>query len=275
MPGWRRTTPPAGSPRGCGWGRGLAGIDGLTVGDVVTAEQMQALFGSGHHPLAHARREALAGPDLTEADYRAVTRLGQPFKVYPGDVPAFRVEVAARLAAWNRAQGLPADWPVPVDVRARVRTEVGVAVFRAEYGRAPDGPRELAAAIAKASRSKTTAVAGYDLTFSPVKSVSALWAVADPATAARIERAHQGAVREALAWIESHALYTRRRRRRGPPGRGASGWSRPRSPTATPAPVTRTCTPTSRSRTRSRPCPSPPTTPAATPWVAGWRGGGG
>jgi hypothetical protein len=38
---------------------------------------------------------------------------------------------------------------------------------------------ELAAAIAKHSRPRTQAVASYDLTFSPVKSVSALWAVAD------------------------------------------------------------------------------------------------
>jgi conjugative relaxase-like TrwC/TraI family protein len=52
-------------------------------------------------------------------------------------------------------------------------------------------------------------VAGYDLTFSPVKSVSTLWAVADPAVAAVIERAHQSAVKDALAFIEKHALFTR------------------------------------------------------------------
>ena len=50
---------------------------------------------------------------------------------------------------------------------------------------------------------------GYDLTFSPVKSVSTLWAVADPAVAAVIERAHQAAVKDALAFIEKHALFTR------------------------------------------------------------------
>jgi conjugative relaxase-like TrwC/TraI family protein len=49
------------------------------------------------------------------------------------------------------------------------------------------------------------------LTFSPVKSVSALWAVADPAVAAVIERAHQAAVKDALAFIETHALFTRTR----------------------------------------------------------------
>ena len=70
-------------------------------------------------------------------------------------------------------------------------------------------PREMAATIAKHSRPRTTAVAGYDLTFSPVKSVSTLWAVADPAVAAQIERAHQAAVADALSFIEQHALFTR------------------------------------------------------------------
>jgi TrwC relaxase len=37
-------------------GSGLGGIDGLTVGDPVTAEQMRALFGCGLHPLAAGRR---------------------------------------------------------------------------------------------------------------------------------------------------------------------------------------------------------------------------
>jgi conjugative relaxase-like TrwC/TraI family protein len=52
-------------------------------------------------------------------------------------------------------------------------------------------------------------VAGYDLTFSPVKSVSTLWAVAEPAIAAVVERAHQAAVQDALSFIEKRALFTR------------------------------------------------------------------
>jgi conjugative relaxase-like TrwC/TraI family protein len=36
-----------------------------------------------------------------------------------------------------------------------------------------------------------------------------LWAVADPVVAAVIERAHQAAVEDALAFIETHALFTR------------------------------------------------------------------
>lgn len=52
-------------------------------------------------------------------------------------------------------------------------------------------------------------MAGYDLTFSPVKSVSTLWAIADKPVAAAIERAHQQAVKDALTYLENNALFTR------------------------------------------------------------------
>src|SRR5215217_9339776 len=190
-------------------GSGLAGIDGLNAGDAVTAEQMQALFGAGLHPLAAQRQQQLQGPDLRSRDYEAVTRLGAPFKVYQNDASPFRVEVAKRLAALNQAAGLPGDWPVPHSERARIRTEVGTEFFAAEHGRLPEDARELAATIAKHSRPQTKAVAGHDLTFSPVKSVSTLWALAEPAVAARIEKAHRAAVSDALSFIEQHALFSR------------------------------------------------------------------
>jgi conjugative relaxase-like TrwC/TraI family protein len=94
----------------------------------------------------------------------------------------------------------------------QVRTGVALEFFRTEHGRDPIDAREIAATIAKKSRPRTQTVAGYDLTFSPVKSVSTLWAVADPHVAAQIEEAHQAAVRDALKFIESHALFTRQGR---------------------------------------------------------------
>ena len=190
-------------------GSGLDGIDGLTVGDPVTAEQMRALFGCGMHPLAELRQQQLEGPELGQRDYQHAARLGVPFKVVGGDVSPFRLEVAKRIAAINESAGLPADWPVPAADRARVRTEVAHEFFSAEHRRAAVDARELAGQIAKDSRPRTQTVAGYDLTFSPVKSVSALWAVADPTVAAAIERAHQAAVQDALSFIEKHALFTR------------------------------------------------------------------
>jgi TrwC relaxase len=190
-------------------GSGLDGIDGLSAGDPVTAEQMQALFGCGLHPLAELRQQQLEGPDLSARDFQEVTRLGVPFRVVDGDVSPFRLEVARRIAAIKGAAGLPADAPLPAADRARVRTEVAREFFLTEHGREPMDARELAGQIAKESRPRTQTVAGYDLTFSPVKSVSTLWAVAEPAVAAVIERAHQAAVKDALAFIENDALFTR------------------------------------------------------------------
>ena len=190
-------------------GSGLAALEGLAVGDEVTAEQMQLLFGSGHHPLATQRQHRLEGPGLSEKDYQAVARLGAPYRVHGGDVSAFRLEVAQRMEDLAAAQGHPRDYPLTVDERARVRTQVAVEFFTAEHGRPPTDAREVAATIAKHSRQRTTAVAGYDLTFSPVKSVSTLWAVAPVDVASQIELAHHEAVGDALAFLEKHALYSR------------------------------------------------------------------
>jgi conjugative relaxase-like TrwC/TraI family protein len=192
-------------------GSGMAGIDGLSAGDPVTAEQMRSLFGAGMHPLASQRLEQLDASELTDTNVRAATQLGLPFKVYSGDVSPFRVEVAKRIAAQQPAGQLGGD-AASAAVRARVRAEVAREFFRVEHGRDPIDAREIAATIAKGSRPRTQTVAGYDLTFSPVKSVSSLWAVADPHIAAQIEQAHQAAVQDALGFIERYALFTRQGR---------------------------------------------------------------
>ena len=66
--------------------------------------------------------------------------------------------------------------------------------------------------MAKATRQQTTAVAGYDLTFTPVKSVSTLWALADRDVAKQIQDAHHAAVEATLTWLEDEVLFTRRGR---------------------------------------------------------------
>jgi TrwC relaxase len=190
-------------------GSGMDGINGLAAGYPVTAEQMRALFGCGLHPLAELRQQQLEGPDLTPRDFQNVARLGAPFKIVDNDLRPFRLEVAKRIAALNTAIGWPADASIAAADRARVRTQVAREFFRTEHGRKPVNARELTAQIAKDSQPRTQTVAGYDLTFSPVKSVSTIWAVADSAVAAVIERAHQAAVKDALTFIEKHALFTR------------------------------------------------------------------
>ena len=52
-------------------------------------------------------------------------------------------------------------------------------------------------------------VAGFDLTFSPPKSVSTLWALADEATRATIYACHQRAIDLTLHYAEAHIIHSR------------------------------------------------------------------
>src|SRR3984957_14674911 len=54
------------------------------------------------------------------------------------------------------------------------------------------------------------AVAGFALTFSPPKSVSVLWALADEPASAQVLVAHEAAVAASMAFVEDHAAFTRR-----------------------------------------------------------------
>ena len=133
-------------------GSGLVGIDGLEAGEAVTGEQMQALFGAGMQPLATQRMQQLRDADLTDANVEAATRLGVPFKIAQVEPGQFRVELAKRIAAFNKEVGLPADWPISRAERARIRTELARELFAAEHGRSPADAREVAGTIAKHSR---------------------------------------------------------------------------------------------------------------------------
>jgi conjugative relaxase-like TrwC/TraI family protein len=163
-------------------GSGLGGIDALAIRDIVTAEQMKNLFGSGCDPITGRP-------------------LGAAYKVYANEtVDAFNTRVDELLEH--------AAVPTPAE-RATARSTAAREFFVAEHGLEPATARELSAALARYSRPRLTAVAGFDLTFSPVKSVSALWAVAPPEVAAKIEQAHHAGVMDALAFVEQHALFTR------------------------------------------------------------------
>ncbi|WP_158633465.1 MobF family relaxase [Tautonia sociabilis] len=74
------------------------------------------------------------------------------------------------------------------------------------WGFAPGG-RALVRNAGEASRR-----AGYDLTFSADKDVSALWAVAGPKTREIIERAQREAVKQALTYLQDVASHSRRGR---------------------------------------------------------------
>ena len=82
---------------------------------------------------------------------------------------------------------------------------------RLYHGFAPDGSTRLTRNAGSEQRS-----AGLDMTFSADKSVSALWAVADPELRGEIEQAHNDAARVALEeTVLRYCSYTRIRNREG------------------------------------------------------------
>ena len=93
-------------------------------------------------------------------------------------------------------------------------------------------------------------VAGYDCTFSPAKSVSALWALAPADQRAVIEMSHDRAVDAAFGWLEDRALHTRAGRD-GVRHLDADGFVVAGFGIARTAMAIRSCTPTARWQTGS------------------------
>ena len=188
-------------------GSGLSGLDGVDAGAHVSGAQMKALFGEGLHPDADRIGAAMIAAGHSPAEAERASALGRRYCVYLQRSP-LRAEVAQRLAAHNTSLGQRPEAPIPFDVRARIRTDVGERLFADKHGRPPADARELRRFVARSWR-VTTAVAGFDLTFSPVKSVSALWALAPPPVAAQIQQAQSAAVADTLRWLERDATFTR------------------------------------------------------------------
>ncbi|WP_202879745.1 MobF family relaxase [Ornithinimicrobium pratense] len=177
-------------------GTGLAGLD-LAEGDIVTEEQMKLLFGQGHHPRS----------DEPEAAAKGWGALGRAFPTF--NATSLRQVTAQAFSEHNTSRGLAWNAPIPAEVRAQIRTQVARGAFEKRHGRAPIDEAELTTFVAKASRPAQVPVAGFDLTFSPVKSVSALWALAPAEVAQQVGAAHEDAVRSTLAMLEAEVAFTR------------------------------------------------------------------
>ena len=189
-------------------GAGLSGIDGVNVGDYVSAEQMKALFGEGRHPNAKAIERATIEAGGSKKAALVSSKLGRAFPIYEGE-SHFQIAVARRFTTYNTDRGHKWNKPIPAEERAAIRTEVGTRLFTEQFGRPPADARELSGFIARNSRQATKAVAGYDLTFSPVKSISTLWAVAPREVAEQVEGAHNAAVADTIKYLEREVAFTR------------------------------------------------------------------
>ncbi|AFM20140.1 TrwC relaxase (plasmid) [Mycolicibacterium chubuense NBB4] len=181
---------------------------GVPEGSEVTEDQMKALFGEGLHPNATKITEHLTGIGVWVDGAHAAAKLGRPFRLGANEND-FTRRLRGAYSSYNNTIGRATNAPLDPEVRAEVRTTVAAEMFVQRYGRAYLDERELTGFIARLSRLDTTAVAGYDLTFTPVKSVSALWALAPRDVAKTIEDCHHKAVTDTLAFLESHACFSR------------------------------------------------------------------
>ena len=186
----------------------VADVWAVEAGSQVSEAQMKALFGEGLHPNADAIAAYVTKRGVHGVAALEATKLGRRFYIRDGETTFAR---ALAVAYRDHNAEVGAHWNAPIDAptRAAIRTVVARRKFAEQYGRAPADDRELTGYIARETRARTTAVAGYDLTFSPVKSVSALWAIAPMDVAAVVEECHDAAVADALKWLETHAAFTR------------------------------------------------------------------
>ncbi|MBM7231084.1 relaxase domain-containing protein [Dietzia cinnamea] len=190
-----------GTPPGRWIGSGLAGLRSETAaaGLQVTEEQMAALYGEGLHPDTDEM--------MRQGAPLAVCKLGRAFPMYSGDKP-----VLVALAAAEK-QFLAAEGRRPtVSERGELAEKIGRPFYMESGGYSHASGADVIAWVNRERDQVKQAVAGFDFTFSPVKSVSVLWALADEQTASLIAALHHEAVAEALAWAEDNALYTRQGR---------------------------------------------------------------
>ena len=188
-----------GTPAGRWHGAGVTALNSETVidGAEVTEDQMAALFGEGLHPDADAM--------IANGSSIKGTRLGRAFPIYHDKKPVLIALSKAEKQFREANDRRPTE-----EERSQLALDVAQEHFAAAHGgRAPVDGKEAISWLNREQDNVKQAVAAYDMTFSPVKSVSTLWALSDKETANVIAAAHHEAVAEAMQWFEDNALYTR------------------------------------------------------------------
>ena len=182
-----------------------SGLTALGVTGAVTEEQMKALYGEGLHPDA-ARIIAEAQDAGKTADQaQDAARLGRGYYSYSQGTTGLRAAIDEGYARFTRTEHREPN----ADERRRIRVREGGQAFREAKGRSPADKEELGRFITAASRPVQQAVAGFDLVFSPAKSVSTLWGLGDNDTRQAIERAHEAAIEDTVRYLEQEAIATR------------------------------------------------------------------
>lgn len=191
-----------GNPQGEWIGAGLAGL-GVT-GNVSEA-QMKALFGEGRHPDADRIESEAIAAGASVKDAMQASRLGRKFPSLAGRSPEWDEAIAAAHAEFREQHGRVPEVGAERDL---VRWNVAAGMLQEQLQRDATDP-EVTTFLAQMGKAPRQPVAGYDLVFTPVKSVSVLWALADRETSDQVREAHVAAWQGALRWLEREAGVTR------------------------------------------------------------------
>src|SRR6478752_6573463 len=178
----------SGEPPGIWAGQGCRD---LGVSGVVRDDQMQSLWGEGYHP---------------DADILGPIPLGRAYPTFAKGSTPYSKSYMAALQLFREQNGRGAT---EQERRALRLTAARATLLDMGRPASARNPAAVAEFLAGQRRAERQAVAGYDLTFSPAKSVSTLWAVAGREVREQIEQAHRQAWQEALAYIEREAAFTR------------------------------------------------------------------
>lgn len=166
-------------------------------GYVMTKAQSQAATAAGKEAIAQGNK-----------DWKDATRLGKK----PGEYKQEPANDFTRaLDEEHRRHFKTHDAPPTEAQRKEIRNRVAGAMFRDTHGRDASGV-ELATFIANNTTARQQSVAGFDLVFTPTKSVSIAWGLGDASLRTGIEAAHEAAIADVVSYLENHAIYARRGR---------------------------------------------------------------
>ncbi|WP_067694600.1 MobF family relaxase [Nocardia jejuensis] len=192
----------SGTPPGQWHGRGA---EILRVSGDVTEEQMRALYGEGIHPDADLIILDALRRGASTAEALAAAKLGSGHHSRgqgPTAIAALYDHAKAQFLAEQQRPPSREEW-------AAMREHAAREHLLDELGHAPS-PADVDDALADEKRRLARSVAAYDCVFTPQKSVSVLWGLADDDVRQTIWECHDEAMKETLDMMQTRYALARR-----------------------------------------------------------------
>lgn len=193
----------SGTPPGQWHGSGVAR---LGVTGEVTKEQMQALFGEGMHP--DADRIIAEAIDQGMSVHQAINsaKLGRLFSDNVSDADPMIREIDVKVRQFKARNG----GQIGVKKQRSITEEVARKHWSKRGFHDEPTTKEVLKWASDVRRKQGRAVAGFDLVFTPQKSITSLWGVGSDSTRQAISAAHKSAVTETLAWLDENVAFSRK-----------------------------------------------------------------